>query len=135
MADITITAASVLAGSGATVQRGAAGATIVAGQAVARAADGSYVLADNDSATASVRAAVGIALNGAAAGQPLSVAIAGPVTVGAVLTAGTAYYLSNTPGGICPFADVGAGEYSVLLGAATSTSVLKVGILNSGVAL
>lgn len=135
MADIAITAANVLAANGATIRRGAAGATVTAGQIVAQSSDGSYVLADNDSLTASVRAAKGMALNGASAGQPLSVAHEGPVAVGAVLSAGVAYYLSNTPGGICPVADVGAGEYSVLVGIATSPSELKIGILNSGVAL
>lgn len=135
MADISITAADVIAGSTATVARGTAGATITAGQVVARASNGTYVLADNNSATASVRAACGLALNGAATGQPLSVATDGPVTLSAVMTAGVAYYLSDTPGGICPVADLQTGEYPVLLGMATSTSSLTLGILNSGVAL
>jgi hypothetical protein len=64
MADLTITAASVLAGSGAKKVNGTAGATITAGQAVyLDSADNEYKLADNDSATAAVRTVAGIALH------------------------------------------------------------------------
>lgn len=136
MADLTITAASVVKGSGAGVDYGTAGATITAGQAVYKdSATAKYQLADSDSATAAVRDPGGIALNGAANNQPLAVLTSGPVTIGATLTPGVAYYLSNTPGGICPVADVGAGEYSVVIGMATSASVLDVDIQASGVSL
>ena len=97
--------------------------------------DGKLKPADNDSATAAVRRAIGIALNGAANGQPLAYLTAGPITIGATLVAGTAYYLSDTPGGICPVADLTTGEYPVLLGLATSTTVLNVSIQEAGVAL
>lgn len=136
MADLTITAASVVKGSGASVDNGTAGATITAGQAVYKdSATAKYLLADSDSATAAVREPDGIALNGASSNQPLAVLTSGPVTIGATLTPGVAYYLSNTPGGICPVADVGAGEYSVVIGMATSASVLDVDIQASGVSL
>ncbi len=135
MADLTITAASVLADSSATTRNGSAGATITAGQAVyLDSATGTYKLADSNGAAA-MRSPVGIALNGAAAGQPLAIAMSGPVTIGATMTAGVAYYLSDTPGGICPVADVGSGEYSTVLGFATSTTVLALKIQESGVAL
>ena len=75
------------------------------------------------------------ALNGAAVGQPLKVLRSGDITVGAVLTAGVAYYQSDTPGGICPVADVGSGEYATIIGMAKTTSVLAVQIQASGVAL
>ena len=55
--------------------------------------------------------------------------------LGATLTAGVAFYLSDTPGGICPVADVGTGEYATVLGFATSTTVLNLKIQESGVAL
>lgn len=136
MADLTITAANVLAGAGAAVSRSVAGATVTAGQAVyLDTADGKWKLADNNSATAAVRAPGGIALNGASNGQPLSVLTSGPITIGAALTAGVAYYLSDTPGGICPVADLGSGEYPTVIGIATSTTVLNVQINSSGVAL
>lgn len=136
MADITITAANVLAGAGASVSRGTAGATITAGQVVyLDTADGRWKLADNNSATALVRNPGGIALNGASNGQPLAVLTEGPITIGGTVVAGTAYYLSDTPGGICPVADLGAGEYPSIIGIATSAAVLSVKINASGVAL
>lgn len=135
MADVTITAANVAKGSGATTVRGTAGATITAGQAVSRDSTGKFVLADSDSATAAVRDGDGIALNGASDGQPLEVLTAGAITIGGTLTAGLSYWLSDTPGGICPYADLTTGDYAILLGVATSASVLQVALLNSAVAL
>lgn len=136
MADLTITATSVVAGSGAKTIDGTAGAAITAGQSVyLDSATDTYKLADCDSATAAVRSPAGIALNGAASGQPLRVHKSGPVTIGATLTAGVAYYLSATPGGICPVADLASGDYPVILGIATSTTVLDVRIHEAGVAL
>jgi hypothetical protein len=136
MADISITAANVIAGTAARTVQGAAGATITAGQAVAyNTATKRWVLADADHATAALRIAGGIALNGAADGQPITVQTSGPITIGGTLTAGVAYYLSGTPGGICPVADVGAGENVCLLGLAASTTVLNLDIQNPGVTL
>lgn len=135
MADLVITATSVLAGADAYTRQGVAGAVLTAGQAVyLDSATGSYKLADSNGAAA-LRSPVGVALNGAATGQPVLIAMSGPVTIGAALTAGVAYYLSDTPGGICPVADVGSGEYSTVLGFATSTTVLNLKIQESGVAL
>lgn len=136
MADLTITAASVVAGDGSTVVRGTAGVAITAGQAVyLDATTGKYALADSNSATVAARRAGGIALNGAALNQPITVLTAGAVTIGATLTAGTAYYLSDTAGGICPVADLGSGENVCLIGLAASASVLNVDIQNPGVVL
>lgn len=136
MVDITITAANVVAGADALKESGTAGETITAGQAVYKSsATKKWLKADSNSATAEVRQATGIALNGAAVNQPLSVLKGGDITIGATLTAGTAYYLSDTPGGICPLADVGSGEYVCLIGLAKSTTVLAVDIQYSGVAL
>jgi hypothetical protein len=136
MADISITAASVIASESASLEDGVAGATITAGQVVAiDPATDRYVLADNNSGTADLRSPVGIALHASLAGQPLRIAKRGSVTVGAVLTAGVAYYLSDTPGGICPVADLASGEYSSILGVASSTSNLKLAIQESGAAI
>jgi hypothetical protein len=135
MVDIVITPASVSA-SAASVEHGTAGATITAGQIVyLDTSDNKYKLADNNSATAAVRQPRGIALNGASDGQPLAIKKAGDVTLNAVLTAGTAYYLSDTPGGICPLADLLTGEYVCLLGLAKSTTVLALDIQYPGVSL
>ena len=116
MADITVTAASVVAGADSTTTSGTAGVTITAGQAVyLDTTTGKWALADADSATAAQRRAAGIALNGAALNQPIRVLTSGDITIGATVTAGVAYYLSGTPGGICPVADIGTGEWNARL--------------------
>ncbi len=135
MVDLTVTAASVV-NITAQGENGTAGATITAGQVVyLDTSDAKYKLADSDSGTAAVRQPRGIALNNASDGQPLTIAKSGPVTIGATLTAGVAYYLSDTPGGIAPVADLASGDYPCIIGMATSTSVLDIDINYSGVAL
>lgn len=133
MADIVLTPALVVAGANAVKESALAGETITAGKAVYKAASKKWMLADSDSATAAAKTADGIALNGASLNQPLAVIKAGDLTVDAVLTAGATYFLSNTAGGICPDADVGAGENVCQLGVAKSTSVLSVKIFAPGV--
>jgi len=136
MADLTITAANVLAGGAAIKETGIAGATITAGQTVYKdAADGKFKLADADSATAGIRALYGVALHGASNGQPLTVAKSGPVTIGATVIVGTTYVLSDTPGGIMPIGDLEAGDYVAHLGIATTAAIIDVAIKNSGVAV
>lgn len=134
MADLSITAASVIPASTATKENGIAGATITAGQVVALDTDtGKYVLADADG-SAIIRVPRGIALNGAADNQPLAIAKSGDVTFNAALTAGVSYFLSPTPGGIAPRADVLTSDYVSHLGIAKSTTVLALDIQYSGVA-
>lgn len=136
MVDLTITATSVVAGASAKVASRTAGASVTAGQVVyLDSADRKFKLADCDSATAAVRSPAGIALHASASGQPLDVLTEGPITIGATLTPGVAYYLSATAGGICPVADLTTGDYPTILGIATSASVLEVKIQESGVAL
>lgn len=137
MADISVTASAVVASVTALVEHGGkAGATITAGQVVYKdSSDGKFKLADNDSATAAVRTVYGIALHASLDGQPLSVIKRGPLTLNAALTAGTTYVLSSTAGGIAPQADAATGDEVVILGVATSTSVLDVNLKNTGVTL
>jgi hypothetical protein len=136
MADVSITASAVLAAAGATTKQGTAGATVTAGQVVYQSpTTKKYLLADADSATASAKVPAGIALNGASDGQPLMILTSGDLTVNAVLTAGTAYYLSPNPGGVAPLADIASGDNVVLLGLAKSTTVLGVDIQIPGVTL
>lgn len=136
MADLSITAANVVPGAGASLKHGTAGATIAAGKVVYFDEDtGKWDLADNNAAAADAKVPHGFAVNSASLNQPITVQKSGDLALGAVLTAGVAYYLSDTPGGVCPVADVGSGETSVLLGIAKSTSVLGVDIQASGVTL
>lgn len=139
MSDISITASSVVAGTGVPTKTGVAGAAIAAGDIVYldTATTGKWQLADSDAATAEARGQtgnIGMALNSAALNQPIVVQTEGKVTVGAVLTAGTAYYLSDTPGKLCPVADITGGDYFTLVGLAASTSVLNIDFQYSGVA-
>lgn len=133
MADLSITPANVVAGVNAKVVGGTAGATLTAGKSVYQdPADLKWKLADCDAAAAAVRDVKGIALNGAGDGQPVDVLTDGDIALGAAMTAGIAYYLSATAGGICPVGDLSAGDYPTLIGIAKSTSVLSVKINASG---
>lgn len=134
MADLSLTAANVVPGSNAKIQHGIAGETITAGQAVYKSG-GTWLKADSNSAVAAARQAQGIALCGSSNNQPISVQTEGDVTIGGTMTAGLAYYLSDTPGGICPVADVGSGEYVCILGASKSTTVLAINIQFPNVSL
>jgi hypothetical protein len=82
-----------------------------------------------------LRKPAGIALHAAEPNQPLQIHIAGDITIGATLVAGTDYWASDTPGGICPRADVGATEKVVQVGIAKSTTVLLVDFQDPGVTL
>lgn len=134
MVDIAVTPSAVVPGSDAITESGTAGVTIAAGQVVYRnSTTGKYELADNNSATEEARSPRGIALNNASLDQPLTIQRSGDLTMNAVLVANTDYYLSDTPGGIGPQADLAAGEYAVLIGIAKSTTVLMVRLIETGV--
>lgn len=136
MTALSVTAASVVAGSDAVVEQGYAGATITAGQVVYKnSSDSRFALADADGASANIRTPYGIALHGASSGQPLAVQRSGSITIGATMTAGLAYYLGLTAGAIVPIADVTTGGYVSLIGVSTSTTVLKLSINSSGVVI
>lgn len=136
MTDITVTAGSVVAGANAATDTGVAGETITAGKLLYKSSStGKWMLADNDSAITEAQKAVGMALNGASLNQPLVVLKSGDVTMNAALTAGTAYYLSSTPGGICPVADLASGKNVCQVGLAKSTTVLAVSFQTPGVVL
>lgn len=136
MADLSITAANVVAGSNAKKVQGIAGATITAGQAVSRdPATQKLVLADADSATAAIRSPIGIALHGASLNQPLTIQTEGDINLGAALTVGTVYVLSGVAGAIAPAADLSTGEYSTVLGVASAANNLKMKIVEGGAAV
>jgi hypothetical protein len=134
MADLSITAASVKPSAGAVITSGIAGATITAGQLVHRnTTSGKFVLSDADGS--GLKQVLGVALNGASDGQPLSVQTGGDITIGATVTAGTTYYASPTAGGICPLADVASGDDPIIIGIAKSASVLMLRIADPDVTI
>lgn len=138
MADLVLTAASVVPSGSAVLEDGVAGATLVAGKLIYKeAATGKWKLADADSVTAEVKGAngVGMALNGASDGQPMRVLRpGGDVDLGsAVLTAGSPYYLSDGAGGIRLTPDT--GDYVVCVGFARTTQILMFMNIIPGVTL
>lgn len=136
MADLTITAANVVKGSGATVNRDrVAGETITAGQAVyLKSSDNKWWKAQSDGTSAEADAQ-GVALHAASAEQPLAVQTGGSITIGATVAAGVFYYVSNTAGGICPAADLGTADYVTAIGYGLTTSTIQVQPIATGVVL
>jgi hypothetical protein len=134
MANISITAASVLASASASKRTYTAGATITAGQPVYfDSAAGTVKLAG--ATTAPLAAVVGIAINGASAGQPITVAATdADFTAGGTLVAGQIYVLSATAGSIAPVADLTTGNFRTVLGVAKSTTKLVLATVAGGVA-
>ncbi|KAA0689850.1 hypothetical protein DTW90_30630 [Neorhizobium sp. P12A] len=134
MTDIVITNTAVVPSTNAVIDQGFAGETIAAGKVVfLNTTTNRWMLTDNNGT--GTRSAKGIALNGASAGQPVTVQKGGDINLGAVLTAGVAYYASGTPGGICPVADLVTGMDPILIGVAKSTSILTISIQDPGVTL
>jgi len=133
VANITITAANVIAGSVGDVY--VAGEVISAGQWVyVKAADGRAWLSDNT--TAAKAAAVGISLNrAAAAGQPVCVLRSGVVAIGSVLTEkGNQYAISGTAGVMMDVADLAAGKFVTTVGYSESETELSVVTMATGLA-
>jgi hypothetical protein len=131
MANLTITAANVVPVTGYGFSDMIAGEAVTRGQPVyenAADSDKAYVADANTLAKITVK---GIALNDAAASQPVRVLISGSLGFGAILTVGKIYCNSATAGSICPSADLTTGDYVSILGVATTTGNLKVQILNS----
>jgi predicted cupin superfamily sugar epimerase len=123
MADLTITAASVLLSSGRT-DTGTAGATITAGQAVyIDATDSNKLKLAQADGTAAEVDAVGIALHAALTGQPLRYAVDGTtINIGATTAKNTTYVVSTVAGGVAPSTDLTSGHRIVNLGYATATT-------------
>lgn len=119
MADITVTPASVIPSTRATITDGVCGATIVAGQVVYKDTANSNVLklAQHDG-TALEATVAGIALNGGAAGQVIRYVTKDPeLTLGATMAVGDIVLLGSVAGGMTIDAgDLASGEYKVILG-------------------
>ena len=124
MADLSITAANVVPATGALVSHGIAGGTITAGMPVYVAADGDIEPCDADAAASAV--CVGIALNAASAGQPVSWITRGGLTIGATVVLGVGYYVTPNPGGLGAWAEVQAGDYATLVCVGLTTSTVWV---------
>ena len=133
MAVLTITAANVAKGASSNTKSGTAGAAITQGQPVYLAA-ATTTLFPADADVLASAAVVGVALNAASTGQPVTYQTSGPITIGATVTVGTAYYASTTAGGVCLESDLASGDFATFLGFATSTTVITLDIKAAGVA-
>ena len=135
MADISVTASSVVPSATATIARGTAGATITAGQPLYQDANNKLQPAAQTSSTTAHM--VGIAVDNASSGQPVEYVSLGDVTFNAVLSPGKMYVLGANAGGISLSADLDAAgantRYGNFVGVATSSTNLRVGIVNSDV--
>lgn len=135
MADISVTASAVQRTDTTVVLSGIAGSTITAGQPLYKDAADANSLKAGIATAAATAAIVGVAAHGASDGQPIKYYGRGDVTYNAVLTVGTVYVASaSAAGGIAPVSDMTTGNFVTILGVATSTTNLKLGITASGVA-
>lgn len=136
MADITITAASIVASSSASKTIGTAGATLTAGQVVyLDTSTNTYKLADANLSAAAAKVG-GITLDGASSGQPVSIVTSDPgLTLGGTVAAGAVVVLSATAGGIAPVADLATGMYATVLGIGIGSNKINFKPLAAGVAV
>ena len=135
MADITVTAGSVVATSGSSIQRVTFGATIVQGKALyLDTSDNEWKLANCETSLVTAgRDGIAVSLSSGADGQEGVIWLGGShINLGATLAVGTAYYVSVT-GGIMPVGDLATADYVTLLGIATTTALLKPSINVTGV--
>lgn len=133
MADLSLTATSVVKYDGASVRNGVAGEAITAGQALYVNTAGRLMRAD--CATAAKANIVGVALNGGAVNQPIQYIVAGGLNPGATVTVGTIYGVTDTPGGIGPISDRGSSDFVTIIGVAVTSTRINVDIARSGVAI
>ena len=135
MADLSVTAANVLAAANATKKTGVAGAAITAGDSLyADSTDGNKLKPALHSGTEEQAECVGVALNDAADEQPAHYLSEGDLNPGATVAVGTAYAVGAAAGGIAPIVDVGTGDFMTIIGIATTTSNLKLRLAVGGVA-
>lgn len=135
MADIVQTPANVLAAVNTPTRDGIAGATIVAGDALYKdSTDGNKLKLAIDTPVASA-AAVGVALNGGASGQPIRYQTGGDHNPGGTVAIGETYFVSSNAGKFAPDADVLAGKFRTTLGIGTTASNIKLAISVGGVAV
>lgn len=129
MADIVVTAASVLPSANAIIKTGivAAATTVTAGQTLYLTTSNTLGLADSD-ATSPAGVVAGIALCGGGAGQRINYCTEDPsFTFGGTCTVATgAIYQSDTAGGITQtIADLESGDILTFLGIPLTTTTMN----------
>lgn len=139
MADLSITAASVIASANATVYKQYNfGATVTTGQVVYLDSSNTWQLKDaNASSTGNlVNSVTGVSLVGGANGQPAAVVVKdSDFTPGGTLSNGASYYASPNAGAVAPAADVTTGNYPTFLFVAKSTTKAHLNPTGAGIAV
>lgn len=134
MADITQTAASVVKAAPATLnQQYVAGETIAAGMPVYKNASDGKLYKAKCAGTLAEATVFGVALNSVSANQPITVQVAGQITIGATVAVGTVYVSSSTYGGIAPVADLTTGNYLSVIGFASTAGILVLDLNPTGI--
>lgn len=137
MTALSITASQVIPAADAPLSYGIAGATITAGQVVyLDPTTSSYKLFDANDTAANTKAPV-IAVSGGSAGQRITVQTGKDLTLGAAatMTVGLIYVAGAAPGDIAPAADLAQNWRTTVIGVATSASVIRLILSNSGATL
>lgn len=140
MSALSITANNVARGTDAQTATYTAGGTLTAGMLVYldttdRDSSGNpkAKAADADAGTDLAATIAGVALNAAVSGQPVTIQYAGSYTHGGTSVLALVYILGGgTAGDINPSADLTTNWRCSVWGVATSTTVIKIGIINSG---
>ena len=128
--DIVVTAANVKQVSG-TPQVYTAGGTITAGQSLYLNSSNQAVTAKAD--TSADAACIGISLNGASTGQPVSVLTSGVINIGGTVVVGTPYVVSNAnAGGIAPWSDLTTGAYVTFIGYGSTANNITMSLQVTG---
>lgn len=135
MANLSVTAASVLATASAITAVGVSGATITAGQPLYVDTANGNVLKPAIATTLLASTCAGVALHASLTNQPIAYITGGQFNPGATVAVGVTYVVSATSGAICPMADLVQTNYSSILGIATTTSNISLARQNSGVAI
>lgn len=131
-ADISVTASSVVPGADYNYVDGTAGETLTAGQVVyLKSSDSKYWKAQCDGTAAEVTA-IGVALNGASANQPVRIFTSGNLNPGGTVVVGKIYLVSTAAGGIMPVDDLTTTHKVTLLGVGTTASNIAIKIHNTG---
>lgn len=129
--------ATIVPFSDTITRRGIAGAAIAAGEVVAiDALSSKYAPADADDANR--RNAVGIALNSAAANQPVEIAVSGRLGGLSGLLPGSVYVLANIPGDVASAYAADLTEdvsYVSVVAVALTASTILLCICASGVVM
>jgi len=129
MADLSITAANIVLVSGDTATKNAAEA-VTAGNWLYAPTSTTVGVASNGAVAK--QTVVGLALNSAGVGQPVTYALPGSVvTFGAILSVATWYVLSAS-GATSPVADQTSADYVSLVGYGLTTANMQLRIVNTG---